>query len=211
MTKTEIERTISLNVIERVKTNPAHRIGKCFPLRCCCSYPRLHDCFEFRFGGSYENMKIMNLRTNEAEQRQKMIIFKLAAIWDQEISVFNLQNVLKILHLKLFKEKHFLEIINRIYAIIELIIEEFDLYLYHQWERNEQSTNKRWLRTMFYFLTQQIIRQDLEYWTLYSLRMSSLRSQHLTRLLQALTMSNMFSLTTQSSFITLTSWMSSNI
>ncbi len=67
----------------------------------------------------YKSMKTVNLRTNEAEQRQKMIIFKLAMIWDQKISVFNLQNVLKISHLKLFKEKHFLKIINKIHNLFQ--------------------------------------------------------------------------------------------
>jgi len=51
-------------------------------------------------------------------------------------------------------------------GIRDLIDEEFDLYLYHQRERNGQS-NKGWLRTMFYSLCQQIIRQDVEYWALY--------------------------------------------
>ncbi len=52
-------------------------------------------------------------------------------------------------------------------GIGDLITKEFDLYLHHQRERNAQS-NKGWLRTMFYSLSQQIIRQDIEYWTLYA-------------------------------------------
>ena len=75
----------------------------------------------------YENMKTVNLRTNEAEQQQKMIIFKLAVIWDQKISVFNLQNVLKTSHLRLFKEKHFLEIINRIHSLFQSLSSVFSL------------------------------------------------------------------------------------
>ncbi len=52
-------------------------------------------------------------------------------------------------------------------GIGDMILEEFDMYLYHQRERNGQS-NKGWLRTMFYSLSQQIIRQDIEYWALYA-------------------------------------------
>lgn len=47
------------------------------------------------------------------------------------------------------------------------IQEEFDMYLHHQAERTGQS-NKGWLRTMFFSLTQQIIRQDVGYWLLYA-------------------------------------------
>ncbi len=52
-------------------------------------------------------------------------------------------------------------------GIDDMLIEEFDMYLHHQRERNEQF-NKRWLRTMFYSLSQQIVRQDIEYWALYA-------------------------------------------
>ena len=52
------------------------------------------------------------------------------------------------------------------FEIENLIKEEFDLYLHHQCEWNEQS-NKDWLWTMYFFLTQQIIHQNLQYWTLY--------------------------------------------
>lgn len=48
-----------------------------------------------------------------------------------------------------------------------LIDTEFDLYLFHQCERNG-APNKGWLRTMFYSLSQQLIRQDLAYWMLYA-------------------------------------------
>ncbi len=75
----------------------------------------------------YESIKTVNLRTNEAEQRQKMIIFKLATIWNQEISVFNLQNVLKTSHLRLFKEKHFLKIINKIHSLFQSLSSLFSL------------------------------------------------------------------------------------
>jgi hypothetical protein len=51
-------------------------------------------------------------------------------------------------------------------GIGDMIIEEFDMYLHHQRQRNGQS-NKGWLRTMFYSLSQQIVRQDIEYWALY--------------------------------------------
>ncbi len=51
-------------------------------------------------------------------------------------------------------------------GIDDMFIEEFDMYLHHQRERNEQF-NKRWLRTMFYSLSQQIVRQNIEYWALY--------------------------------------------
>jgi len=47
------------------------------------------------------------------------------------------------------------------------IAQEFEMYLHHQGERNAQP-NKGWLRTMSYSLTQQINRQDLEYWALYA-------------------------------------------
>ena len=43
------------------------------------------------------------------------------------------------------------------------LLEEFDMYEYHQRERNGTS-NKGWLRTMVYSLSQQIIRQDIVYW-----------------------------------------------
>ena len=48
-----------------------------------------------------------------------------------------------------------------------LIHEEFDMYLHHQQRRNGQS-NRGWLRTMYYSLTQQLIRQDIVYWALYA-------------------------------------------
>ncbi len=48
-----------------------------------------------------------------------------------------------------------------------MILKKFDMYLYHQRERNDQ-LNKSWLRTMFYFLSQQIVWQNIEYWTLYA-------------------------------------------
>ncbi len=41
-------------------------------------------------------------------------------------------------------------------SIDDMILKKFDMYLYHQRERNDQS-NKEWLRTMFYFLSQQIV------------------------------------------------------
>lgn len=65
----------------------------------------------------YESIKAVNLRTDEAQQRQNMVIFRLAVIWDQQISFFNLQNVLKTSNLRSFKEKHFLKIINRIQSL----------------------------------------------------------------------------------------------
>ncbi len=37
-----------------------------------------------------------------------------------------------------------------------MILKKFDMYLYNQREWNNQS-NKEWLRTMFYFLSQQIM------------------------------------------------------
>ena len=40
-------------------------------------------------------------------------------------------------------------------GIEDMLIEEFDMYLHHQRERNEQF-NKRRLRIMFYSLSQQI-------------------------------------------------------
>ena len=52
-------------------------------------------------------------------------------------------------------------------GIGDLILEEFDIYQWHQRERNGQS-NRGWLRTMYYSLTQQLIRQDIEYWALYA-------------------------------------------
>lgn len=48
-----------------------------------------------------------------------------------------------------------------------LIDDEFTLYRFHLTERNGQP-NRGWLRTMYYSLTQQIIRQDLSYWMLYA-------------------------------------------
>ena len=56
-----------------------------------------------------------------------------------------------------------------------LIAEEFDLYIYHQRERNG-APNKGWLRTMFFSLTQQVNRQDLEYWALYAMSPSGSKS-----------------------------------
>ena len=47
-----------------------------------------------------------------------------------------------------------------------IIDSEFDLYLYHQGRRNGQA-NRGWLRTMYYGLVQQAIRQDIGYWALY--------------------------------------------
>ncbi len=52
-------------------------------------------------------------------------------------------------------------------SINNIILKKFDMYLYHQRERNDQS-NKEWLRMMFYFLNQQIIWQNIEYWVLYA-------------------------------------------
>ncbi|MCJ1269402.1 hypothetical protein MMC22_009294 [Lobaria immixta] len=43
--------------------------------------------------------------------------------------------------------------------------DEFNLYLHHIQERNGQS-NQGWSRVMYHSLTQQIVRQDLEYWSL---------------------------------------------
>ena len=48
-----------------------------------------------------------------------------------------------------------------------LIDDEFDMYLHHQTEKNGMP-NRGWLRTMFYSLTQQVIRQDPVYWALYA-------------------------------------------
>ncbi len=48
------------------------------------------------------------------------------------------------------------------FEIENLIEEEFDLYFHHQCEQNEQS-NKDWLQTMYFSLTQQIIHQNLQY------------------------------------------------
>ena len=52
-------------------------------------------------------------------------------------------------------------------GIGDLIMEEFDMYLHHQQERNGRS-NRGWLRTMYYSLIQQIMRQDIAYWALYA-------------------------------------------
>ena len=52
-------------------------------------------------------------------------------------------------------------------GIGDLIDEGFEIYVWHQAQRNNR-TNKGWLRTMYHSLTQQIIRQDLEYWLLYA-------------------------------------------
>ena len=51
-------------------------------------------------------------------------------------------------------------------GVSDIINTEFHMYLHHQTERNG-ATNKGWLRTMFYSLTQQVIRQDPQYWALY--------------------------------------------
>lgn len=59
--------------------------------------------------------------------------------------------------------------------IDDLIVVEFDLYLHHQRERNSQS-NKSWLWSIFYSLTQQNIRQDIE-WTLYTYLRSDYNAQ----------------------------------
>lgn len=55
---------------------------------------------------------------------------------------------------------------NREEGIGDLIADEFNMYLHHQGERNG-IPNKGWLRTIFYSLTQQLVRQDLLYWMLY--------------------------------------------
>ncbi len=52
-------------------------------------------------------------------------------------------------------------------SINNMILKKFDMYLYHQRERNDQ-LNKSWLRMMFYFLSQQIVQQNIEYWALYA-------------------------------------------
>jgi hypothetical protein len=52
-------------------------------------------------------------------------------------------------------------------GIGDLIDQEFDMYMHHQCERNG-APNKGWLRTMFYSLIQQLVRQDLGYWMLYA-------------------------------------------
>ncbi len=51
-------------------------------------------------------------------------------------------------------------------SIDNMILKKFNMYFYHQREWYNQS-NKSWLRTMFYLLSQQIIKQDIEYWALY--------------------------------------------
>ena len=43
--------------------------------------------------------------------------------------------------------------------------DEFSMYLHHLQDRNGQS-NRGWSRVMYHSLTQQIVRQDLEYWSL---------------------------------------------
>lgn len=52
-------------------------------------------------------------------------------------------------------------------GIGSLIDDEFDMYQHHQRNINGKP-NKGWLRTMMYSLTQQIIRQDISYWALYT-------------------------------------------
>lgn len=48
-----------------------------------------------------------------------------------------------------------------------LINMEFDMYLHHQRESNG-APNKGWLRTIFYSLIQQLVRQEKAYWILYT-------------------------------------------
>ncbi len=52
-------------------------------------------------------------------------------------------------------------------SINDMILKKFDMYLYHQHEWNDQ-LNKNWLRMMFYFLSQQIMQQNIKYWALYA-------------------------------------------
>ncbi len=61
-------------------------------------------------------------------------------------------------------------------SIDNMILKKFDMCLYHQHERNDQ-LNKSWLKTMFYSLSQQIIKQDIEYWTLYACLCLNLNTQ----------------------------------
>ena len=49
----------------------------------------------------------------------------------------------------------------------KLNIKKTDIYFYHLAKQNKQS-NENWLKTMFYFLIQQIIRQSFKYWALYA-------------------------------------------
>ncbi len=94
----------------------------------------------------------------------KAIINEIAesSTWDNWVETENL--IVKNVFSWLWNEMMIEEFYE--FKIENLIEEEFDLYLYHQCERNEQS-NKDWLQTMYFFLTQQIIRQNLQYWALY--------------------------------------------
>ena len=88
----------------------------------------------------------------------KAIINKIAefSTWDNWVKTENLiiKDVFSWLWNKIIIEK-FYE-----FEIKNLIEEEFNLYFHHQCEWNEQ-LNKDWLRTMYFFLTQQIIHQNL--------------------------------------------------
>ncbi len=72
-----------------------------------------------------------------------------------------IQNMFVWLWVEIDSEKEHETIINN------MILKKFDMYLYHQREWNNQS-NKEWLRMMFYFLSQQIMQQNIEYWVLYA-------------------------------------------
>ena len=48
----------------------------------------------------------------------------------------------------------------------DLIDKKFDCYLHHQTKQND-IFNKNWLWIMFYSLTQQTIKQNIAYWTMY--------------------------------------------
>ena len=112
------------------------------------------------------------LLTSLTTKRARMIVKKIASskTWKTWIEIDNL------LILDLF---FWLWIdVKREAKIEDLIDQEFDLYLYHQVERNDQF-NKNWLRTMCYELIQQIIRQNSSYWVLYV----SLRLNRHTRLI----------------------------
>ncbi len=110
-----------------------------------------HDVYAKR------SIKSSLLRLSEFNQAKTIINEIVESLtWNNWVEIENL--IMKDVFSWLWNEM----MIEKFYEfkIKNLIKEEFNLYLHHQCEQNEQ-LNKDWLRTMYFSLTQQIIHQNL--------------------------------------------------
>lgn len=92
-----------------------------------------------------------SIEPKSTAERKKMIVKEIVdeETWDEWLKNDNL--IVSKIFSWLWKEIELDEIYeNDVDAKIQ---EEFDMYFHHQIERNDQS-NKKWLRTMFFSLTQ---------------------------------------------------------